>query len=170
MDKSNAKNPALHLKNLTPKHPSSAKQSNVTNPTQTTSANMDLPSGDLNAISTGQRNPIIIGKKPVDNNNSSSASTFNSAPRRQWLHIGRVAPNTSVDTIINYVNNELGITDVKCEILFSNEYICSFKLGVKEDIIKTLLDPAKWPPGVAVKEFIPRRTRGNFFRQSQGHA
>lgn len=86
-------------------------------------------------------------------------------PRRQWLYLGRAAPDTTVDQVLHWVNNELNIADAKCEILASNDDIRSFKLGVKEDVLKSLLDPGKWPSNIAVKEFIPRKGSKGTFRQ-----
>lgn len=114
---------------------------------------------DASARQTSRpRNPLIIGTgRSEAGANLSNVSGFKAAPRRQWLYIGRVSPGTAADDIINYVNTTLNIEDVKCDLLSSTEDICSFKLGVKEDVLKTLLDPGMWPAGVAIKEFIPRR-------------
>lgn len=81
------------------------------------------------------------------------------------MYIGRVSPGTSTEDILAYVHSSLGIDDAKCELLTNSDDISSFKLGVREDVLKSLLDPEKWPANVAIKEFIPRRrinNRGTF--------
>lgn len=116
------------------------------------------------------RNPIIIGTgEGASSIGTQDAFSFRAAPRRQWLYIGRAAPGSKPDDVLAYVRNNLGIEDARCEQLTDTEDICSFKLGVKEDILKTLLVPEKWPPNIAVKEFIPRRrpNMGTFRRRSE---
>lgn len=113
------------------------------------------------------RNPLIIGTGGAVPD-SVDVSTFRAIPRRQWIYVGRVAPGTTPNDVLKYVNDVLHIQDAKCEQLTDNDDICSFKLGVREDVLHSLLVPEKWPPHMAVKEFIPRRRLnvGNF-RQHQ---
>lgn len=102
---------------------------------------------------------VIIG----NGNNKAKHSSFLGTERRQWVHVYRVEPGTAEDTVCNYVRELINTDDVKCHRLTDSEDICSFKVGVKESIIKKLLIPDVWPLGVAVREFIPfKKTKGNF--------
>lgn len=80
--------------------------------------------------------------------------------RRRWIYIGRVKAKTSEEDVINYIKDTWSLTDVSCAQLKSNEEFCSFKVGVKESVVKAMMDANKWPKYVAVREFIqfPRRT------------
>jgi hypothetical protein len=99
--------------------------------------------------------PLIIGT-------GKGNALISAGKRRQWLYLGRCDPNTSETDVISYINNNLEITDVKCFPLDKNDDVSSFKIGVKESLIKGLLEPGLWPEGTAVKEFLPRKqNRGN---------
>lgn len=100
------------------------------------------------------RTPLVIGNK-----SDSIGSAFSSAERRQWIFLGRVKPNATESDIESYVKDTLDIADVKCVKIVGNDDIASFKIGVKESLVKGLLDPNLWPTGVAVKEFLPRNPR-----------
>lgn len=92
-------------------------------------------------------------------------SAFSSVERRQWLYIGRASPETTEDDILNYAKKTLEVEDVRCHLLTANEDSSSFKLGVRESVLRNLLNPALWPQGIAVREFLPRsrnKTSGNF--------
>lgn len=105
-----------------------------------------------------------VKTKPKTNNNKpvvgikQTAQAFTAAERRQWIHISRVSPGTTTDIIQNYLKNELKIEDTECICLVSNSDVCSFKVGVKESVLKGLLNPELWPAGIAVKEFLPWRS------------
>lgn len=94
---------------------------------------------------------IIIGTSTND-------KVFTAAERRQWLYIGRCNPNTTEQQITDYIKNQLCISDVQCILLDRNDDVSSFKVGVKESLLKGLLDHNLWPAGTAVKEFRPRRS------------
>lgn len=118
-------------------------------------------------VRRSRRNQPIIGIGGGTQNSDTSIRVFKAAPRRQWLYIGRVAPDTSCDMIVDYVKSALSIDDVKCELLASNEDTCSFKLGIRENVLKDLLKPELWPENIAIREFIPRRPNLANFRSSQ---
>ncbi len=104
--------------------------------------------------------------KPVVGKKVTGSQVFTAAERRQWIHISRVCPGTTPEIIQNYLKEDLKIEDSECISLVSNKDVCSFKVGVKESILPSLLNPELWPAGVAIKEFLPwrsssRRT-GNF--------
>ena len=98
------------------------------------------------------KRPIIIGTSTNDN-------AFTASERRQWLYIGRCNPNTTEVQISDYIKNHLCIPDVQCILLDKNDDVSSFKVGVKESLLRGLLDPNLWPAGTAVKQFLPRRNR-----------
>ena len=98
------------------------------------------------------KRPIIIGTSTNDN-------AFTASERRQWLYIGRCNPNTTEVQISDYIKNHLCIPVVQCILLDKNDDVSSFKVGVKESLLRGLLDPNLWPAGTAVKQFLPRRNR-----------
>lgn len=115
-------------------------------------------------------NPVLIGR-------GAGSGLFSAGERRQWLYLGRCDPSTTEEHITDYLKNQLSISDVKCLVLDKNDDVVSFKIGVKESLLKGLLDPNLWPVGTAVKEFRPRRlwakqTSANFRggdREDQSH-
>lgn len=109
-----------------------------------------------------KRSASVIGTR---SDYTADHSTFSSVERRQWLYIGRASPETTEDDITNYVKRTLQVEDARCHLLLANEDMTSFKLGVRESVLQRLLNPALWPQGIAVREFLPRsrnRTSGNF--------
>ena len=100
------------------------------------------------------REPLIIGT-------GSQVGRLSAAERRQWLYLGRCSPSTTEQHIMDYMDEQLGIKDVKCFPLDKNEDVASFKIGVKESLLKGLLESNLWPAGTAIKEFHQRRGQGN---------
>lgn len=117
--------------------------------------------------SAGTQNKTGNSSKPLIIGTGKDCALISAGERRQWLYLGRCDPNTNENDVINYISNNLEITDVKCFPLDRNDDVCSFKIGVKESLIKGLLEPGLWPEGTAVKEFLPRPQRkgyANFHR------
>lgn len=106
----------------------------------------------LESASPSASERMIIGTGTVN-------GPFSAGERRQWIYLGRCDPTTTENNITDYMNQQLGISDVKCFILDRNEDVVSFKIGVKESLLRGLLEPNLWPTGTAVKEFREFRTR-----------
>lgn len=96
-----------------------------------------------------RRNPVQIG--------SAGDGTLRAVERRQWVHVGRLCPGTSLEMLESYVKDTIGVEDVVCERLSDNADMCTFKVGVRESKLGSLLVGSVWPNGVAVREFFQRR-------------
>lgn len=72
------------------------------------------------------------------------------------IHIYRLDPATSADSVSRYVREELKIHVVGCEKLQgrNSERYSSFKLTVRRNNEENVLDPKNWPEGVHLKKFF----------------
>ncbi|KAL1493545.1 hypothetical protein ABEB36_009249 [Hypothenemus hampei] len=102
--------------------------------------------------------PPIIGEA-AEGNMCSGAVVFNAAKRKKWLHVFRVCPGTSCDTISTYIKSKFKIQDVSCSQLSDKPDVCSFKVCVNDSDLPALLDSTQWPKGIAVREFLPSRNK-----------
>lgn len=84
-------------------------------------------------------------------------SSFASAEIRKWLYVGRCAPETSAEDVVNHVSGTLGVFDVKCDIIRQDGDTISFRVGVKESQFDRLFRPTAWPSGVTVRKFFQKR-------------
>lgn len=153
LKKSNiSKKTSPEVENLRKQTPQNSQNIQSKEQTKTNSNVEEKSVGKLQTTlsTTSAQNTIIVGT-------ASNASSFSAAERRQWIYIGRCNPSTTEKDITDYMADNLEITDVKCFVLDKNEDVSSFKIGVKESVVKGLLDPNLWPKGTAVKEFLPRR-------------
>lgn len=76
------------------------------------------------------------------------------APRKIWMHVGRVAQATTEVDVIEYLKGKINNEDFSCEKLDSRGDYSSFKVGACSELLETLNDPDFWPSGVAVRRFF----------------
>lgn len=86
---------------------------------------------------------------------------FQAAPRKSWLHIWNANISTSKDDITKFVKNIITSEDIICDKLISKGAYASFKVGVEETQLLTLLNPEIWPEGIYVKRFFHQRRKVN---------
>lgn len=84
---------------------------------------------------------------------------FKTAPRRAFFHLSRTEKATTVENILEYLQNRHPDEEFECEQLSNSEAPSkSFKLVANHNMLETLSDPAAWPAGVAVRRFF-RKTQ-----------
>jgi hypothetical protein len=88
----------------------------------------------------------------------------------KWLYVSMLHPETTEDSVIKLLSNALGNTqeEYTCVKLLPRNMptptFISFKVGMSDDLFEKSLDPAVWPNGVAIREFVSRPRK--FFRPS----
>ena len=81
-----------------------------------------------------------------------------SAPRIADIYVGNLDVNVTVEAIVDYVQNDIGVSIEKCEVLKSkNPNNSSFKLSLTLDNRNKLLDPEAWPEGIICRKFYSSR-------------
>lgn len=88
--------------------------------------------------------------------------------RRRWFHVNNLAPNTTVQQVVEHVRDVVGISDVTCESLTSNTKYCSFKVCIPEADIPKFLNDKVWPKEASVRDFYYRKPAGGD-RSAQGN-
>ena len=95
----------------------------------------------------------IIGSKKMDEN-----KMVKSAARMADLYVGNLDVNVTVEAIVDYVKNDIGVAIEKCETLKSrNPNYSSFKLSLTLDNRNKLLVPEAWPEGIICRKFYSSR-------------
>lgn len=82
----------------------------------------------------------------------------------RWVQVGKFAPSTTEEDIIDHVAEELEINKnlVKCTKLVKNDAdlaqlsYCKFKISIPDFRFNELFNEAIWPSGVMVSPFTPR--------------
>lgn len=127
---------------------------------------IQIPKGDAteyvnneNNFSTITRKPRkLVKTKPIIGTNNQDCK-ISAAPKKIWVHVGRVAKETSVSDITEYLQDKIVNGDFTCEKLASRGDYSSFKVGTDSGLLATLNDPDFWPSGVSVRRFFLRFTR-----------
>lgn len=99
------------------------------------------------------RNNLVVGSM-VQNN-----APFKAIHKSSFLHVYRVAPQTSEDDIVNHLKPLY--SEVVCEKLDSKhpESYSSFKITLNEDNLKSAMCLSKWPAGTHVNRFFHFKKR-----------
>lgn len=88
------------------------------------------------------------------------------------IWISRLQPTVTNEEIVNHITSHTSITDknrfnvhklVKKDCDLTSLKFVSFKISLNACDFDVLNDPAVWPEGAKVREFIPNITLGNFF-------
>ena len=98
--------------------------------------------------------------KPVIGTSQSEdcASKATETRRPVRVFVTRLQPNTSVQSVHQYVNNKLSI-QVKCEQLKSKyDTYSSFAIETTGNNHVKLLDASMWPTGILVRKYYPTKT------------
>lgn len=82
-------------------------------------------------------------------------------PPRRTVFISRLSADTSVEKVESYIRSRCGeFNQMDCRVFkfnFSQQRdIASFRAIVPSRIFETLVSQSFWPPGVLVREFVPR--------------
>lgn len=134
---------------------SSNRQSDNVNKSRLITSEVRVASGDnlKGALSKNVKKrmqDIIYGSK-------CDASEIKGIPRVGYLHVSRLDPKTTADSVSNYLDQ---ITPgCSCEMLnskFPNIY-SSFKVTVSLEDISKIMNPLVWPTGVRINRFFHRR-------------
>lgn len=92
--------------------------------------------------------------------------------KMKFLHVNNISPGTSSDLMSSYIiqKHNLIKSDVSVKPLTSNDFYCSFKIGIRESHVMKLLKPDSWPCYVTVREFTSNppksRSQGKSFRKN----
>lgn len=80
------------------------------------------------------------------------------APQMAYVHVYRLDPKTTVQDVLNYLNQ--AVEGMECMMLQSRhpELYSSFKLTVPFDRLDFIMNASLWPPGVCVRRFFHRKT------------
>jgi hypothetical protein len=98
-----------------------------------------------------------------------TASQISAAAERKIFVISRVHPSTSPDSIAEFIKQNTGIEDVRCQLMLPKgrtvaelDYV-SFKISATELDYNELMKPEIWPAKVLVRDFVRynRRKGGN---------
>lgn len=100
---------------------------------------------------------------------SISASSSSTAPRpltvvkaRKTVFISRLGLDTAVVDVLSYITMKFDVElDIQCFKINAKgtRSMSSFKVIVSDEIFRIIIDAGFWPPGVLVREFVPRENR-----------
>lgn len=104
---------------------------------------------------------LVTHKRRFLNKNNSVGSTASprkgklvAAPRKIWLHVGRLSKDCSKEDSIAYLEENTSEHNFDCEKLSTRGENNSFKVGSSFDLLDKLNDPQFWPEGVQVRRFF----------------
>ena len=101
-----------------------------------------------------RRRENFIGSKKMNGN-----KVIKSAPKLVDIYVGNVDNDVTVEAMIDYVKQDIGISIEKCESLKSrNPNNKSFKLSLSVNERSKLLAPEVWPEGIICRKFYSPRT------------
>lgn len=99
----------------------------------------------------GRRNAAVIGDR--ENNNLG----LKAVARRTYLHVYRLAPDTTENDVIEYLKGEFPeVTCVKLNSKHPTLY-SSFKVSVNSNHAGKIMEPSFWPKDVCVNRFFHYR-------------
>ncbi|CAH0559374.1 unnamed protein product [Brassicogethes aeneus] len=145
------------------KFPNQGNQQTDTNQTYSSVANaskIDSNQRKQNQITNSSGNQekpqetINNNKKKVVGSNEDK-KVFKSAPRKAFIHLGRVDLNTTSDDIKNHVVSTFKTNDFKiepCPVREGAKSI-SFKIETDSSIVKELYLSENWPKGVLINKY-----------------
>lgn len=90
---------------------------------------------------------VLIGSKDVN-------SKLKSVKKVSWVFVSRLDPTVKKTDVSDYLM-DAGVRPSDCiELPTKYDSYKSFKVGIQEDLIKTVLFSDFWPEGTLVKEFV----------------
>lgn len=124
--------------------------------TSESSLSVSKPMGDADVDQEGFQE--VRRRKPrkilVGNNNAGGLSV---APKQAYIHIWRLAKDTTVEYLVTYIKQKIPGTEVECEKLNARGPYASFKVTVNDSLLEHLMNPECWPAGCAIDRFFNRR-------------
>lgn len=109
-----------------------------------------------------------VSTRTVVGKNTDVSSSLKGVPKQVDLHVYRVAPNTDVETISNFLRKSF--PEVSCEALvprYPNLY-SSFKIRIYEKHLERAMDPLVWPEDACVRPFLYRRSNNRISLPQNG--
>ena len=91
----------------------------------------------------------VVGKKTLETN-----SRLRGVPKSISLHVYRLAPDTKIDEIVEYLKPTLPV--LACEQLQSRNPLIysSFKIDISDENLEVALNPDTWPDNACVRRFF----------------
>lgn len=99
---------------------------------------------------------VVVGNK-LDKENKSI--NLQGIPKSVSLHVFRLAPDTTVDQVIEYLKPNF--PEITCEALNSRqpEIYASFKINVNEANVNDIMNPDIWPTNACIRRFLYPRSK-----------
>ncbi|KAK5639551.1 hypothetical protein RI129_012043 [Pyrocoelia pectoralis] len=120
---------------------------------------IELPlNGSNEQLKPSSTSKKFYRSKPVIGTGAKNAiSTLKAAPKKTYLHISRLDPDTKESDILEYLASTT--KEITCEKMNSMapQIYSSFKIGVDQKFVEKLLTPESWPNGVTVKLFFHKK-------------
>lgn len=102
-----------------------------------------------------KQHETLTGAGPSDTN-------LQAAEKRAWLYVGRLKPETTPDSIKQYLSKKGVKENVICEELTNKSHTKSFKVGIPFHHLELANTAEFWPEGITVRRFrFPRLFREN---------
>ena len=96
-----------------------------------------------------KRNLSIAGSKKV-----SSSGVIKGAVRSADVYVGNCDLNANVESMLQYIKDEIGIEAIECTSLATRNTRCkSFKVKLNMNDREKLLSPEAWPEDVICRKF-----------------
>jgi hypothetical protein len=96
---------------------------------------------------------------------ANAASQISAAVERKDFVISRVHPSTTPDGIVDFIKQNTGVVDVRCQLMLPRgrtvadlDYV-SFKISATEADYDELMKPEVWPTKVLVRDFVRNNRR-----------
>lgn len=98
-----------------------------------------------------------IKKKTIVGKNSNAADSLKGVPKQIDLHVYRLAPNTDVTTLTEFL--KVSFPEVSCQVLTPRypDLYSSFKIRIFEKNLDKAMDPLLWPEDACIRPFLYRR-------------
>jgi hypothetical protein len=104
-----------------------------------------------------RRNPLAIGT-------SNKKCALTGVPRRSHLHVWNFNPDTSVESIMDYVKSEVSDDSASLDLEIEKLKVtrgnyASFRISVNSDSREILIEPSFWPKNVRIDNYSFRKPR-----------
>lgn len=101
-------------------------------------------------------NLTVRNRKPIIG--SSLNSSVTAVPKRGYLHVYRLSPQTSADALLQYLKGTAPEIDFTCESLYCGDKSSSFKVSFPIERVNDVYEPNIWPTGSCVRRFIFKKS------------
>lgn len=99
----------------------------------------------------------------------SSNTVLKGVEENRNLYVGRCDPNVSTDDIVKYIQDEINIEPLNCDLISKPDLpVKSFRVCVRASDVETLLQPDVWPENICVRRYYNRSPTGTFYNERHG--